>query len=128
MSWQKRRTRKSLLLSWPKTILTVEAPFRLVAHVPSSGQFDGERMMGLATVSKAARVERNRLTRKLQLERHEEDTIVDKVFVARNPKRDTVRYCVVVVLYLMIVQLSLHSNLGTHQNEHLGGSASGDLC
>ena len=48
-------------------------------------------MLDLATVSKAARVERNKLSRELQLKRHAEDGIADKIFVARNPKRDLVR-------------------------------------
>lgn len=107
--------------------LIVEMSFRLIASVPASGEFDGERMMGLATVSKAARVERNRLTRKLQLERHEEDAIADKVFVARNPKRDVVRYRVVIASFLMMTNKPLRSNTGRRHQNRLGGNASGDL-
>lgn len=107
--------------------LIVKVSFRLIASVPASGEFDGERMMGLATVSKVARVERNRLTRKLQLERHEEDAIADKVFVARNPKRDVVRYRVVIVSYLMMANMPPHSNTGRRHQNRLGGSAGGGL-
>lgn len=71
--------------------------FSLVASVPAGGQRDDEHMLDLAIASKSARVERNRLSRKLQLERHVEGGITDKIFVARNPKRDLVRYRVAII-------------------------------
>lgn len=70
---------------------TVWSTFRLAASVPQSGPRDDERLLELATASKAARIERNKLARKLQLERHAEGGIADKVFVARHPARDLVR-------------------------------------
>jgi hypothetical protein len=49
-------------------------------------------MMDLATVSRTARVERNKLARKLQLERHAGDDIAhNAVLVARNTRQDLVR-------------------------------------
>jgi hypothetical protein len=53
---------------------------------------DDGRLTELDSMSRTARVERNKLTRKLQLERHAEGGIANKIFVARNPGRDWVRY------------------------------------
>ncbi|KAF8518743.1 hypothetical protein JB92DRAFT_2058847 [Gautieria morchelliformis] len=64
----------------------------LASSVPVNGQRDDGRMVDLATVSKTARVERNKLARKLQLERHAEDGIADNaILVARNARQDPVR-------------------------------------
>ncbi|KAF8588699.1 hypothetical protein K439DRAFT_584670 [Ramaria rubella] len=63
----------------------------LISATPDNEQRDDARLMDLATVSKTARVERNKLARKLQLERNTEGGLAETVFMARHPTRELVR-------------------------------------
>ncbi|KAF8520384.1 hypothetical protein BU17DRAFT_88973 [Hysterangium stoloniferum] len=59
----------------------------LAVFLPSEGQQDNRRLNDLVTVSDTARIERDKLNRKLELEQL---AVSGKNFIARNPPRDSV--------------------------------------
>lgn len=55
--------------------------------LPDDERPDNGRLVDLATVSKTARVERDKLVQKLQTESPSGGDLTNKFFIARNPRR-----------------------------------------